>query len=227
MQGLVVAGFLLWVVKSGDYRAPIENLNDIHPHHDWKLKIFNYVGMGVGVLAVTGLWATQAALKRVRPAFIKAENGGGRPDLPWHITNFLRLRLGLERYLLAAGVIVGAATLATGALRQAILAVRPDLAGKFMVYDVIGYGLAFSVLIALVYAPAHAQLVRARSLLRDSIVELPEAGPESWDKWNAERKAVEELLQGHTSLFASLTGAISILTPLLGSLVSILIGKGD
>lgn len=217
--------FLLWLfLFSPLHKAPFANLHEIHPHHGDKLDVFNVVGGLVAGLAIVGLWVTQAALK-------EEEGRGDARRVRERVGVFLALRSGLELYLLAAGVIIGAATLATGALRQAIIAVCPAANKQFMVQDVLGYGLAFSFLLALVYAPAYAQLVRARSALHDWLVELPQERPKVeerfWDVWNAERKAVSELLHANAGLFASLAGTVSILTPLLGSLVSLLLGKGE
>lgn len=217
--------FLLWLFLFSElHKAPFANLGELHRHHSDKLNFFNVVGGLVAVLAIVGLWTTQAALKEEE----RREDAGGVSE---RVGAFLALRSGLELYLLAAGVIIGAATLATGALRQAVIAVCPAAKEQFMVQDVLGYGLAFSFLLALVYAPAHAQLVRTRSALHDRLVGLPLEKPKVeekfWSDWNAERKAVSELLHANAGLFASLAGAVSILTPLLGSLVSLLLGKGE
>lgn len=214
--------FLVWVAKwSGSYKAPFAALGDIHAGHASKMNFVNAVGFFVAVLAIVGVWATQEALKRLGAC------GETTPD-EGRVKEFLALRSNLESYLLAAGVIIGAATLATGALRQAATAVCASAAKQFMVQDVLGYGLGFSLLLALLYAPAHAQLARTRAALRDALVPLPKQDGMSWFDWNGERKAVGELLHANAGLFASFAGAVSILTPLLGSLVSLLIGgKGE
>ena len=85
-------------------------------------------------------------------------------------------------------------------------------------------------MLALVYAPAHVWLMKVRTLLRDKLAPLPdkkpgeEGAPKAWSQWAGERKAVDELLQVQSS-FAGFAGGVSILTPLLGSLISLLIGK--
>jgi hypothetical protein len=213
--------FLAWVSRLPvAYQRPFEGMAGLHPWHVYKMSFFGFVGGVVAVLAIVGLWATQAALKEAEGGPAREPGGGVR--------DFLALRSTLELYLFAAGVIIGAATLATGALRQAVTAACPPAEKQFMVQDVLGYGLAFSLLLALVYAPAHAQLARTRSALREALVPLPESAPapgaKFWNDWNSERRAVTELLHANAGLFASLAGALSILTPLLGSLVSMLLG---
>jgi len=222
LKALSLLVFLAWVFFYSDgYKAPFEGLDRLHYDHEGKLNFFNVLGGITALPALVGLWATQAALKKQA-----ALNGDAATKSAERVGDFLALRSMLELYLLAAGVIVGAATLATGALRQALIAVCPAAEKQFMVQDVLGYGLAFSFLLALVYAPAHAQVVRTRSSLRDALVPLSKPGATSWDDWNKDRKAVGELLQANAGLFASFAGAVSIMTPLLGSLVSLLIGKG-
>jgi hypothetical protein len=222
LKVFVLAGFLLWGFNSAFHELPVKEVIDFHPYHVHKLKFFNVAGGLAALLAIAGIWATQAALKEAEES--------PRADRAKRVGHFLTLRSQLEQYLLAAGTIIGAATLATGALRQSVLAYDSRYGERFMVQDVLGYGLTFSLMLALVYAPAHMRLVSARAALHRTLVPLPKpdaddphAGAVSWDAWNKEHKAAGELLQPNAGLFGSLAGAVSILTPLLGSLVSLLL----
>jgi hypothetical protein len=191
-------------------------------HHVWKMRINNLLGAAVVALALIGIWLAQAALEKLAREIEGA--GGGAHDLKV-VKRFLEIRGQMEHFLLAAGVFVGAATLATGGLRNALLAF--DSTAYFPFEIVLVYGLLASGILALVYAPAHARLVSVRKRLRDVLVPLPDAKPGSWGDWNSERKAVEDLLGENSGVMASFAGSVSILTPLIGSLLAILLGANQ
>lgn len=191
-------------------------------HHAWKMGAINLLGAAVVLLAFIGIWLAQAALERLWRRVEGAAGGSYSPDV---IKEFLRIRSHLERYLLAAGLFVGAATLATGGLRNATVAFNPET--EFPREHVLLYGLVASGILALVYAPAHAQLVSVRARLRDALAPLPSVEPASWSDWNSQRKAVEDLLEIHSGVIGSFIGSVSILTPLITSLVAILLGAGN
>lgn len=234
LKAAAVFGFLLWMYFSNGFDAPVEDLKEsLNPHHDIKLAFFSLGGLGVSLLAMAGIWAAQGALKGLgdesRAAKEKGATAATTAERVGRAERFLALRSRVELYLLAAGTIIGAATLATGALRQAVVAYSPRYEHQFMVQDVLGYGLGFSFLLALVYAPAYARLAQTRALLLDELAPLSgqgAGGQKPWDEWNKERKAAGEMLHANAGFFASMTGAVSILTPLLGSLVALLLGKG-
>lgn len=231
VKAAVVFGFLLWIYFSGGFEAPVKDLREfLNPHHGKKLAVFSLGGLMVALLAMAGIWAAQGALEKLGDESRAAqEKGAAAAETVGRVEHFLALRSRVELYLLAAGTIIGAATLATGALRQAVIAHSPRYEHQFMVQDVLGYGLIFSFLLALVYAPAYARLAQTRSLLLGELAPLPgqgAGGQKPWDEWNKERKAADEMLHANAGFFASMTGAVSILTPLLGSLVALLLGKG-
>ena len=211
---LYLLGFILLLVES-KYSRP-----EVHPlaYHTVKMPLISVVGSIVGTLAIVGIWLVQAALERMRLR-IEIESGEGHTK---EIKEFLSLQTTLERCLLAAGIIIGAATLATGGLRNATLAYEKT--ATFPREYVLLYGMFFSGLLALIYAPVYASLSAVRACLYDAIIPVPVTPPDSWSSWHSNRKAVGELLQVQSGPITSFTNGVSVLTPLIGSLVAILLG---
>lgn len=209
---LYLLGFILLFAET-KYSRP-----EVHPlaYHAVKMPIINFIGSIAGTLAILGIWLVQAALDRMK---LRLES---REEPTKDVKNFLSLQTKLERFLLAAGIIIGAATLATGGLRNATLAY--DKTAIFPREYVLLYGMFFSGMLALIYGPAYASLLAVRSRLHDALVPIPETPPDSWNSWHSNRKAVGELLQVQSGPIASFTNGVSILTPLIGSLVAILLG---
>lgn len=181
--------------------------------HEIKMGFLQFCGLATALLAIQGIGLI----------YRKLDDGSKEAE---GVENLLNYKQKLEQLLLAAGTIIGAATLATGALRSALLA-------HFKTEEVIGfpkeyvllYGLIYSMFLAAVYLPVHLKLQKKGKELRDQLIPLPESKPESWAAWYSNRKAFDDLLQLQLNPVASLFSGISILTPLAGSIVGLLIGK--
>jgi hypothetical protein len=210
--GLYLLGVMLLFAES-KYSRPV-----VHPlaYQTLKMPLISFIGSIAGTLAIVGIWLVQAASERME---CRLESGAEHTK---EVKIFLDLQTKLERFLLAAGIIIGAATLATGGLRNATLAYEKT--APFPRENVLLYGMFFSGLLALIYVPAYASLSAVRSALHDAMVPIPETPPDSWNGWYSDRKAVGELLQVQSGPIASFTNGVSILTPLAASLVAILLG---
>jgi len=144
----------------------------------------------------------------------------------------------LKGWLWLVGTIIGAATLGTGAYRNAIIdaAKEPPLlpAGQLSVFPLeylIIYSLAFSVLVALLYVPTSNALVSEGRGLRDEAITamqskpslLAEAGAPG--EWAKARKELSEALGLDKGLQEALTTGIGILGPVIGALLSQVVPK--
>lgn len=93
-----------------------------------------------------------------------------RPDLDWptvteQIRQLLSIRDLLARILLAIGSAIGVATLATGALRNAVIANEPTAADQFPAIYPLLYGGLFTAILAIVYLPTYEALQRTSVVL--------------------------------------------------------------
>ncbi|MDQ3893237.1 MAG: hypothetical protein M3292_01020 [Actinomycetota bacterium] len=148
------------------------------------------------------------------------------------IADFLLLREKLQRLLAIDGVIIGAAVLATAALRNAVLAYGDEVKAHPRSYPnvpppsfppeyVLLYGLAVSLLLALFWAPIYTMLVSAGArLVKSAIGERRK--DESWTDWQERRAKFEQFLGVETSAMANFRSAVAILTPLGSALLGLL-----
>jgi len=193
-------------------------------HHTLKLPVLLGVALLVGVVALIGMWIVGLALDAL---------GRDTPVGAGDIGRFLGLRTDLNALLAVAGTIIGLGTLATGALRQAILAANnepffkkhPQLQLEFDPVYVLAYGLFFTGLLAIAFAPTFVAMREAGTRLRDHAYPMVAPSDPSFREVNERRRALEELLQVNVSATATFKASVAILAPLAGSLVALLLPK--
>jgi hypothetical protein len=138
----------------------------------------------------------------------------------------LGLRTDVEWLLGFLGAVIGLAVLASAELQHVIRAYYKflgfDKKTEFSAEGVILYGLVLSLLVALIYLPTFGTLQRTGTRIRDSVEGLPEPADPMLEARLAKRKALDELLSLQISASASFRVSIAILSPLLGSLTSLL-----
>jgi hypothetical protein len=218
--------------------------------HETKMPGLAAVGFLIGFAAIAGMWLTTLALEDV------ARNA--RPRASW-VKHFIGLRTELTTLLAIAGVLIGLATLSSGALREAVLAAndephyrnailgcladkpgltdataRAELASllsaypecRELVFDrryVVAYGLLFTGLLAIAFAPSFVAMRRAGARLRDRTYPLPNPQDATFFEVVQKRRSFDELLQTNLSAGATFKAAVAIATPLAASLVSTLV----
>ncbi|MGZ4271187.1 MAG: hypothetical protein ACXVSX_18505, partial [Solirubrobacteraceae bacterium] len=201
---------------------------DTFLHHKWTLP-----GHSIKVAVLTGLALVVAAVAAVGVGWVAAGiEDVAREETSWsrRVTTHRELRGALDRLVLCMGVIVGAAILATGALRNATIswsrvqhsALPPDQI--FPPEQVLLAGVYFTGLLALLAIPNYERLLSAGGRLRDEQFPVrwpPEPG---WKERLDERRAVDGLLKLELSPAASFRAAVAILAPLASSLVSRVLG---
>jgi hypothetical protein len=223
-------------------------------HHTTKMAPLVGTAFLLGGLAIAGMWLTAAAFADLER---DAARGSGS------VTRFLELRSELTALLAVAGVLVGLATLSSGALREAVIAVRDkdvyreravscleqelaepgksaaevrrtvqaefdDLLDTYpsctqVPFDqeyVLAYGLLFTGVLGLAFAPSYLFMRRAGAELRDSSYPLPEPGDARFFEIVDNRSAFDALLQTNLSATATFKAGVAILTPLAASLLS-------
>jgi hypothetical protein len=201
------------------YVVPDSNL----AHHDVKMALVNLVAMITALIAVAGIWYVRAA---VQATF--AENGSAiRQAIPVQkqIEIVIDLRTHLQRYITVLGAMVALATLAKGALRQAILSTGGNSA-DFPAEYVLLQGAYFTALLALVYIPTYSILAEVGSDLVESIYPAT-TGDLDWEhlsRWQGNRKSLEGLLQLQGGAVHNLRASVSILAPVATSVMAVLLG---
>jgi hypothetical protein len=114
-------------------------------------------------------------------------------------------------------------TLATGALKNAVNAIGIAFPSEF----VLMFGLYYSALIALAYAPSYLALQAAGQRLLDANCPIPAPDTPTFVPDLERRTTLEGLLQLNVAASATFKSGVAILTPLFGSLVGLLLGHGN
>ncbi|MCA9735716.1 hypothetical protein KC799_26500 [candidate division KSB1 bacterium] len=183
-------------------------------HQRLKVILLTVLGYIIPLLSVIGIWLIQIAL---RDSFKKSKTDEE------NIAKFLNLQMYLKRFLAIAGTIIGVATLTTGALRNARLALNPDL--NMPPELILIYGAFFSAVLALAYLPAYATLQAKGRLLCESFLPMPSPKSEEWKNWYSKRETLENLLNLNISTKESCRIGAAILAPLTGGFISVFLGS--
>jgi hypothetical protein len=198
-----------------------QKLPDFMPHRALKVDVLTGLALIVALLASMSIWLIRSRAETLQ---------GAQPINKHTLDTFSRMRSDLERLLGFLGLVIGLAVLASAALRhvalladeKAAFALPGNKKVDFPADTVVLYGLVLSLILALVYLPSYLTLQQTGQRLRDRIQPLPEPDDPQFEAHLAKRKAIDELLGLQVSASASFRAGVFILTPLLGSLTSLL-----
>jgi len=213
------AAFAAAVAATAAFPALVHSLELHSPLSHHRLRISLLLGLGTAV-ALVGVQAVALVHRAARARTATLKDG---------LAHFLFLREELQTLLFFLGTIIGAATLASGALRIALIDYGATDAQKFPAAAVLAYGGYFTLLLVAVYAPAYAALLALGKHLRDEICGALPAKPEdpgAWAEWQSRRSTVEGFLQLNVSAGDRLKTGLAILAPFAGSAISLLLGTG-
>ncbi len=211
--GLII--LLAVVVISNYFFAEIYHPKDLPLYnHLTRLLILNLIGNPLALAAIVGIWLVQGELE--------AELNVPRLNFQQAEKMIMLRRLALQ-FLGIAGFIIGAATLSFGVLRNAVLAVEPSRL-DFPKISVIVWGLFYSGLLALAYAPTHLAFADAERRLESDITPAPSAADSDQTEWLKEKDELKEHLSADRTGWSQFRTLLSILAPLTGSIIPVLMG---
>lgn len=203
----VLLVLLLAAIPVGSYVAgngPPEFLS----HGTTKVRVLTGIAVLVSVVAAVSIWLIRAKLEWLREQNATKEN----------LQTYLRLRADLDRVLGYLGTVVGLAVLSSAGMRRVIQDVGST--GSFHAESVVAYGLALSLILALIYLPTYLVAQAVGTNLRDELAPFPE--PKRLVEGLEERRKLDEALGLTVSAIASFRAGVAILAPLLGGLTSLL-----
>ena len=132
----------------------------------------------------------------------------------------LGLQENLQWFMSVLGAMVALGTLATGALRNAVLAVEAVNPSEYPSVLVLIYGAYYTMLVALTYIPVYTSLQAAGKGLQDAFFPLPAPDAESWQSVYSKRKTLGEVLKLQVTGGQDLRASIAILSPLVSGIIS-------
>jgi hypothetical protein len=256
---LLLALLLLFGTRWGIYEAPPplrtpDGSTWPLAHHTTKVMPLVGTALLIGGVAIAGMWLTTIAFADL------ARNGLVSVD---SVARFVGLRTELTALLAVAGLLVGLATLSSGALREAVLAAgaepvyrnkataclerqvvrvgasaqdaRRSVASEFdellerypgcaqvqfQREYVLAYGLLFTGILGIAFAPSYLSLRRAGAELRDHAYPLPDPRAADFFEVVGRRASFDALLQTNLSATATFKAGVAIFTPLAASVIS-------
>jgi hypothetical protein len=217
--GSVALALLLIAVGTRFISTSFPEINYPLPSHGAKLTVIAVIGSAIAIAGGLGMALVHAGLAQIAREDLCSEDVRNRA-----IPDVLVLREHLQRLLAIEGVIIGAAVLATAALRNAVLAYgeKPDAeTTAFPPEYVLVYGAAFSALLALLWAPIYSLLTSVSASLRDAAVG-ERAANESWTAWHERRREFGNVLDMQATASATFRSGVAILTPLASALLGLL-----
>jgi hypothetical protein len=217
--GSLALALLLIAVGTRFVSTSFPEINYPLPSHGVKLTVIAIIGSAIAIAGGLGMALVHAGLRQITRNDVGSDTARDKA-----IKDLFLLREHLERLLAIEGAIIGAAVLATAALRNAVLAYGEKVeteATSFPPEYVLIYGAAFSILLALVWAPIYSLLITVSGRLRDAAVGEHPADA-SWTDWHERRKKFEDFLGLQTTASASFRSGVAILTPLASGLLGLL-----
>jgi hypothetical protein len=186
--------------------------------HKTKVRFVTVLGFVVALGCMLGIRAAAIASQAATAADGGAASAG----------RFRRITADMEWFLALAGLVVTAATITTGALRQALSDLNQGVQPAVTLptpMAVLLYGVVSSGIIALVYVPSHQQVTARGLRLVEELAPLNGETVEAWLAAHEQRAKLAAALGISTDLWSRLKGGISVLGPLIASAVALLIGQ--
>jgi hypothetical protein len=186
------------------------------PGHAVKLGVLTILGGLVGLVAARGVWFVHGGLKLLARRNLKSDES---------LKTFLSLQDDAGRFLGVLGAIIGLLVLSTGAQRRAVLwySHHTHQHTQYGFELVLVYGFLFTILVAAVYLPTYLTLTDVGNRIRDAVFSRVPANSPEWAERTEKREKLGRILGLEQGPVGRLKAGLAILTPLLSSLVGLLL----
>jgi hypothetical protein len=184
--------------------------------HAIKLGVLTILGGLVGIVAASGVWFVHGGLKLLARQDLGSDES---------LKTFLSLQGAAGRFLGVLGAIIGLLVLSTGAQRRAVLSYsdQMNLHTQYGFELVLVYGFLFTILVAAVYLPTYLTLTDVGNRIRDAVFPPVPVGRPEWMDRMVQREKLGQVLGLEQGPVGRLKASVAILTPLLSSLVGLLL----
>jgi hypothetical protein len=192
----------------------------------WRRKSFVFTFLGTTSAAVlsTGVFGVHVQLLRCLPETPPRAGESQGEGLEEEVRRYQRLRSQLGQFLSLSAALIGLVILNMGVLRNLLQEVAPALLEVLPTAGFMGYGLYYSGLLASAYLPAHKTLTAVGEGLAERLVLQSSPARTNWKEWTEEHQAVRGYLGLQGSALQDLQQGLTVLSPLLASLSSLLLG---
>ncbi len=171
---------------------------------------------GGALLPILGIWFVQIAIREIFGEFKPSKEG---------FKEYLDFRDYLQQFLLVLGGLEGVFMLTAGAFRKAAIAQGATTPSLYPSIALLVLGAYYTLLIAIIYFPVYAALVKVGRQFLDSYFALPAPDQESWTDILAKRKQLESFMGLDVSPVQRFVTGLTILAPFASSIFSFLLDK--
>jgi hypothetical protein len=195
-------------------------------HSPTKSILLNLAGLASGFLLASVILGLHLQLIDRLPELQRRaeqpETGGLEEDVRW----YQRCREQLGLFLALCGVFLGTLILSLSSLRHLLNETLPPTS-VLPTSPILGYGVYYTGLLGSAYLPTHRSLKSVGQTLAERLVRQSLPASVTWKQRHEEREAARTSLGLQGSPLQDFQQGISILTPLLASISSLILGPGE
>ncbi|HEX5753917.1 MAG TPA: hypothetical protein VFZ09_47475 [Archangium sp.] len=191
-----------------------------------KLALLGILGAAVAIPHVSHCFGIHVQLIGSRAEPHEAPGVLDTRELQAAVLRYQQLRSQLRRSLDLIAASIGTNVLALGAMRNVVLDALPARHVSFDASFLVAIGVYLTGLLASIYLPARQTLNAAGEALSGRILQSSLGPHATWKNWTEERQAVRAYLGLRDSVLKELQDGITVLSPLVASISSLLLGHG-
>ncbi|MFE8603391.1 hypothetical protein [Archangium violaceum] len=195
-----------------------------NPH--LKMLITNMLGLTTATLVASGVIGVHTQLRERLPEFRQRTGPLNAGALDQDVRWYQQQEALLKQSLALCAITIGSSILSVGAMRNLLNQSISTPTEALPTAPVLGYGVYYTGLVASIYLPAHKSLKDVGNLLVEQLLQQSPGNPTTWKQRYEEQQAARAWLGLQGSAIQDLQQGLSVLTPLLASISSLILGPG-
>lgn len=191
-----------------------------------KTILMNLLGLMTAALLTLGMASAAVQLLVRRSEYRRREEQHPSENLDEDVRWYQECRSRLRWFLNLTAVVIGTSLLGVGAIRNLLNLSSPTPAEMFPIVPVMGYGVYYSGLILGSYLPIDRLLKDVGRTLTTRLVHQSLGEGATWKQRAEEEQAARVYLGLQSSALQELQQGLTVLTPLLASISSLILSPG-
>jgi hypothetical protein len=213
--GIAALAILLATPLVALIRFPLEIQWPLGQSHWLRTAVFVGLARLCSLLSIYAMWQVGA------DAIVVEGNASDFAATTRQLNEMIARRRSIDSLLRYNGTLIGMSMLTVGLLRKSMIAGGFATEQAYPSFLVLGFGAFLAIVLAIAYAPPHAQIVEASERLCATVLK-PVSDLATWAEL---RSVLRTLLQLDTTLESRLAQLLAVLGPLIGAMFSELMSK--